>query len=100
MRFSSCIQLLPICILLIFAGCNPEKKDSRQWFKGNLHTHSYWSDGDEYPEMIMDWYKTNGYNFVALSDHNILADGEKWIKVVKSSMYQEGFRKIPGKIRF
>jgi predicted metal-dependent phosphoesterase TrpH len=47
--------------------------------------------------MIMDWYKTNGYNFVALSDHNILADGEKWIKVVKSSMYQEGFEKYLSK---
>ncbi|HYG20034.1 MAG TPA: histidinol-phosphatase [Ohtaekwangia sp.] len=61
------------------------------WYKGNLHTHSYWSDGDEYPEMIMDWYKTHGYNFVALSDHNILAVGEKWIVVPKSKLYQQGF---------
>jgi hypothetical protein len=63
------------------------------WYKGNLHTHSYWSDGDEYPEMIMDWYKTQGYNFVALSDHNTLASGEKWIKVIRSKMYEDGFRK-------
>ena len=28
-----------------------------RWFKGNLHTHSLWSDGDDYPEMIADWYK-------------------------------------------
>src|SRR5687768_5056637 len=63
------------------------------WYKGNLHTHSYWSDGDEYPEMILDWYKTNGYNFVALSDHNVLATGEKWIKVTRSKMYEDGFRK-------
>jgi hypothetical protein len=62
------------------------------WYKGNLHTHSYWSDGDEYPEMIIDWYKTHGYNFIALSDHNILAAGEKWIKVPRSKMYADGFQ--------
>lgn len=77
----------------LLTGCAPENKDSLQWYKGNLHTHSYWSDGDEYPEMIMDWYKTHGYQFVALSDHNILAEGEKWIKVTQSKMYEDGFAK-------
>src|SRR5205814_702981 len=28
-----------------------------RWWKGNLHTHSFWSDGDDFPEMIADWYK-------------------------------------------
>jgi hypothetical protein len=62
------------------------------WYKGNLHTHSYWSDGDEFPEMVMSWYKSRGYNFVALSDHNILAAGEKWIKVTHSKIYEDGFQ--------
>ncbi|CAN5317809.1 hypothetical protein BH23BAC1_BH23BAC1_49240 [soil metagenome] len=53
-------------------------QQATRWLKGNLHTHSYWSDGDDFPEMIMDWYKSHGYDFVALSDHNILAEGEKW----------------------
>ncbi|HET8736162.1 MAG TPA: histidinol-phosphatase, partial [Pricia sp.] len=35
----------------------------KTWYKGNLHAHSYWSDGDEFPEMIMDGYKTAGYDF-------------------------------------
>src|SRR6476646_6677446 len=65
---------------------------SSTWYKGNLHTHSYWSDGDEFPEMIMNWYKSHGYNFVALSDHNILAVGEKWIKVTHSKLYEDGFQ--------
>jgi hypothetical protein len=69
------------------------RKENRRWFKGNLHTHSYWSDGDEFPEMIMDWYKAQGYSFVGLSDHNILAEDEKWIKVIKSKMYEDGFQK-------
>jgi hypothetical protein len=82
---------LPLSLFLL--GCNPAEKESRKWYKGNLHTHSYWSDGDEYPEMIMDWYKSNSYDFVALSDHNILAEGEKWITVAKSRMYEDGFNK-------
>lgn len=52
-----------------------------RWWKGNLHTHSLWSDGDDYPEMIADWYKQRGYHFLALSDHNLLADHEHWISV-------------------
>gem|GEM_PF-5552938 len=43
-----------------------------KWFKGNTHTHSLWSDGNDFPEMITDWYKRHGYNFLAISDHNIL----------------------------
>ena len=87
------LRLLCICIIVFLTGCAEKEADTRKWYKGNLHTHSFWSDGDEYPEMIMDWYKTNGYDFVALSDHNILAEGEKWITVPKSRMYEEGFEK-------
>jgi hypothetical protein len=46
-----------------------------RWWKGNLHTHSLWSDGDDYPEMVVDWYKTHGYDFLAISDHNVLHQG-------------------------
>lgn len=51
------------------------------YWKGNLHTHSLWSDGDDFPEMIADWYKRHGYHFLTLSDHNVLSDGERWIDV-------------------
>lgn len=90
---SSFSLLFALCLCVFLPGCNSTEKDSRKWYKGNLHTHSYWSDGDEYPEMIMDWYKSNGYDFVALSDHNILAEGEKWVTVARSKMYEDGFQK-------
>jgi hypothetical protein len=51
------------------------------YWKGNLHTHSLWSDGDDFPEMVADWYKRHGYHFLTLSDHNILSDGERWIDI-------------------
>lgn len=61
---------------LLFAGAL-----QAAWWKGNLHTHTFWSDGDDFPEAVADWYKTNGYHFLALSDHNILQEGEKWIAI-------------------
>ena len=54
-----------------------------RWWKGNLHTHSLWSDGDDFPEMIAEGYRTNGYHFLALSDHNLLSQGERWMEVDK-----------------
>jgi hypothetical protein len=51
-----------------------------RWWKGNLHTHSLWSDGNDFPEMIAQWYRDRGYHFLALSDHNVLSQGVKWIK--------------------
>lgn len=84
--------------LLLLIGCKKQKTDSievksNKWFKGNLHTHSYWSDGDEFPEVILDWYKDKGYNFAALSDHNILADHEKWVAIDSAQLYQDAFKK-------
>ena len=50
-----------------------------KWYRGNLHTHSLWSDGDDFPEMITRWYADHGYHFLAMTDHNILARGERWM---------------------
>ena len=65
------------------------------WFKGNLHTHSLWSDGDDYPEMIADWYKRNGYHFLGISDHNVLQEGGRWFELkqpvsIKGEVVQRG----------
>ena len=55
------------------------QEPSGQWFKGNTHTHSLWSDGNDFPEMICSWYRDQGYHFLVLSDHNTLQRGEKWM---------------------
>jgi hypothetical protein len=52
-----------------------------RWWKGNLHTHSLWSDGDDFPEMIAAWYADRDYNFLALTDHNVLSEGIRWMPV-------------------
>ncbi|HOE95159.1 MAG TPA: hypothetical protein PLS90_06490 [Candidatus Sumerlaeota bacterium] len=62
----------------------PPPASELRWWKGNLHTHTLWSDGEEYPEMIVDWYKRNGYQFLALSDHNVFAESENfWIELAR-----------------
>lgn len=45
-----------------------------QWYKGNTHTHTTNSDGDSTPEYVAQWYKSNGYAFLVLSDHNFFTD--------------------------
>lgn len=57
----------------------PPAPGERRWWKGNLHTHTFWSDGDDFPEMVADWYREHGYHFLALSDHNVLARGVRWM---------------------
>ncbi len=56
------------------------KEPTPGWYKGNLHTHSLWSDGDDFPERITAWYRDHGYQFLAISDHNTLQSGDKWVK--------------------
>ena len=66
-----------------------------RWWKGNLHTHTLWSDGDDFPEMVADWYRSHGYHFLALSDHNVLAQGTRWMK--QSDIAQRGGQEVAEK---
>ena len=69
----------------IIFGCTSSQQTNQVWQKGNLHTHSLWSDGDDFPEMIIQWYKNHGYQFVAISDHNTLADSDRWYTLTESN---------------
>ena len=52
------------------------------WFKGNLHCHSYWSDGRAFPDQAICDYRDAGFDFCAITDHNRLeADCDVWRKV-------------------
>ncbi|WP_237587033.1 CehA/McbA family metallohydrolase domain-containing protein [Pontibacter russatus] len=86
------MRLLILFLLSLFAAKSWGQGTSGKWYKGNMHTHSYWSDGDDFPEMIMEWYKSNGYDFIALSDHNTLAAGEKWKQIPSHPFRQRRFK--------
>lgn len=74
------VRVLLLFSILISCDSNSE---NQQWQKGNLHTHSFWSDGNDFPEMIIQWYKNQGYQFIALSDHNTIAKQERWYELSK-----------------
>ena len=44
------------------------------WLRGNLHTHTTRSDGRASPQETVDAYARLGYDFLALSDHDVAAD--------------------------
>lgn len=53
-------------------------------YKGNLHAHSANVDGTDPPATVGQWYKDNGYDFYAITDHDYLTpnpnvDGILWM---------------------
>jgi hypothetical protein len=64
-----------------------ETADTRgmRWFRGNTHTHTLESDGDSPPDVVVQWYRDHGYNFLVLSDHNVFTDPAKLASLVDSA---------------
>ncbi|MGQ9632387.1 MAG: PHP domain-containing protein [bacterium] len=54
---------------------NPFEARGR-WYKGNLHTHTTNSDGELAPRDAVEWYRSRGYDFLSITDHNRLTDVE------------------------
>ncbi len=71
------LQISLVTLLLASAGCTGSTPEGI-WWKGNTHTHSLWSDGDAAPEEVAEWYRSHGYNFLVISDHNTLQAGERF----------------------
>ena len=64
-------------------ACGHRRLGGKRWYKGNLHTHTVWSDGKAFPEEAVAWYKSRGYNFLGLSDHNLFQDdADRWVGVI------------------
>ncbi|MEZ4595369.1 MAG: hypothetical protein R3C32_00265 [Chloroflexota bacterium] len=45
-----------------------------RWYRGNLHTHTTNSDGDSPPDVVVSWYRDAGYDFLVVTDHDVLTD--------------------------
>lgn len=86
-QFPRSLVAFSICLTACFAFPQGFADDAvptdppARYYKGNIHTHSLWSDGNDFPEMIAEWYRTHDYNFLALSDHNVLSTGTRWMKL-------------------
>ena len=75
-----------------------QASNEMRWYRGNLHTHSHWSDGNDYLEMIAAWYRDDGYQFLVFTDHNVLPNTERWINVENSAGGRAAYDKL--KARF
>ena len=94
-----------LAIVLAAAACRPATlatsgatpaattDPTDRWFKGNTHTHTLWSDGDDFPEMAAEWYRRHGYDFVSITDHNTLAGEERWIRIPADGEVAVAYRK-------
>lgn len=59
--------------------------------RGNVHTHSLSSDGTARIEDMVAWYRDHGYQFLAMTDHNVWVGPEELARFVSP-----GFVVIPG----
>lgn len=109
MRWSlAAVVTLLICAACLWNGRNTNSgmqlqstvlaaNDSERWYRGNLHTHSLWSDGDDYLESIALWYRDQKYDFLSFTDHNLLQRTERWLDVEKSKGKREAYEKLLAK---
>ncbi len=72
--FSNFKLMLYALFILLFAFSCKTTDDQPGWYRGNVHTHTFWSDGDDFPESVARWYKENDYDFMVFTDHNILLE--------------------------
>lgn len=77
-----------IAVLALVAGCavlsSRASQTKTRWWKGNTHTHTYWSDGNAAPQVVVSWYREHGYQFLVLSEHDRFPIGERWYAVSES----------------
>ena len=76
--------LVSVAVMLplgLFGSSTADNAAPPRWLRGNTHTHTLWSDGDAPPETVVAWYVDHGYDFLVLSDHNLVQNGERWFDV-------------------
>jgi predicted metal-dependent phosphoesterase TrpH len=65
--------------------------DIRQFQRGSIHAHTLRSDGHQSPREVATWYRDHGYQFLAITDHNVLVDPAEL-----ADLEGPGFALVPG----
>ncbi|MCF7687363.1 MAG: CehA/McbA family metallohydrolase [Cephaloticoccus sp.] len=55
--------------------------ETRQWLRGNLHAHTTASDGRKPIQDVINSYATLGYDFLMISDHDIVTGPADYAKL-------------------
>ncbi len=66
----SCLCALCASAVIFFPPSG--RAEQPRWWKGNTHAHTINTDGDSSPDTVARWYKEHGWNFVVISDHDML----------------------------
>lgn len=96
-RFALALFLLLAPVGVLTTAIEPTRlatEGDLAWRKGNMHTHSHWSDGDDYLESIAHWYRQHDYQFLVFTDHNVLADSERWVTVADTKGGRQAYEKL------
>lgn len=72
-----------ICQLSIY--CVEKDLYELRPYLGDLHVHSYFSDGKESPEFVMAEYRKNGFDFATITDHERYFPSLQAIKMYKNA---------------
>jgi hypothetical protein len=87
---SKALKIMIIAVLLLL-GVGGSTLEAR-WFKGQMHAHTTNSDGAEFPRPVARWYQDHDYNFLVITDHNMITD----TKYLDPDSSQDDFIVIPG----
>ena len=68
--------------------------DAAAFRRGNVHAHSNRSDGDSAPVEVYDWYRTHGYDFVAVTDHNTFTNPTEFVTEPRSDFLVIGGEEV------
>ncbi len=72
---------MTVAVFTFFLAAACSHSQSPRWYKGNTHTHTLWSDGDAAPEIAVAWYKDHGYDWLSLTDHDVVLREERWYPI-------------------
>lgn len=68
-----------VFILLMILPCRLQcnaQQEGGEWYKGDLHSHSNYSDGDSSVAAVLANAESLGLDFFALTDHDTIMNGE------------------------
>jgi PKD repeat protein len=88
-----------VVLLTVVLGCGLALPAQAEWFKGNTHCHSEVSSDSSTPqEELFGWYKTNGYHFVVMTDHNRYTEASvlNGLRYRGENLVDDGFVLIAG----
>ena len=51
----------------------PDAANGYTWFRGDLHTHTFYSDGNWTVKGLLDFAENNNLDFIGITDHNTFA---------------------------